>query len=193
MNRSVDDSSSHTPNHIRTINANTKNRLEKDLRKFRHGSTIEEGMDELGLELSSLGPGSQTSQGYAMSSVAAASATARELKAAEEGEASASASASLRLGLESDGESAGVEAGRTAGAWEGGRQRQQQSQYDHDGNAGSSGSSSDGDDEEDDTPFTYEQLQERTQAARAAVNILLPNRTDTMAEREGLRRRRGRR
>lgn len=40
-------------------------------------------------------------------------------------------------------------------------------------------------DSEEDAPFTYEQLQARTQAARAAVNILLPNRTDDMAEREG--------
>ena len=40
-------------------------------------------------------------------------------------------------------------------------------------------------DSEDDAPFTYKELQARTQAARAAVNILLPNRTDDMAEREG--------
>ena len=49
-----------------------------------------------------------------------------------------------------------------------------------------------GSDEDEDAPFTYAQLQERTQAARAAVNILLPNRTDDMAGRDGpygLRRR----
>lgn len=49
-------------------------------------------------------------------------------------------------------------------------------------------------DSEDDAPFTYGQLQARTQAARAAVNILLPNRTDDMAERDGpygMRRRDG--
>lgn len=40
-------------------------------------------------------------------------------------------------------------------------------------------------DSEEDAPFTYEQLQARTLAARAAVNLLLPNRTDDMAGREG--------
>ena len=49
-----------------------------------------------------------------------------------------------------------------------------------------------GSDEDEDAPFTFEELQERTLAARAAVNILLPNRTDDMAGRDGpygLRRR----
>jgi len=62
------------------------------------------------------------------------------------------------------------------------------------------GSSSDSSsDSSDKRPFTFEELQERTQAARAAVNILLPNRVDDMAGRDGpygLRRRdqgRGRR
>lgn len=40
-------------------------------------------------------------------------------------------------------------------------------------------------DSEEDAPFTYEQLQARTLAARAAVNLLLPNCTDDMAGREG--------
>lgn len=40
-------------------------------------------------------------------------------------------------------------------------------------------------DSEEDAPFTYEQLQARTLAARAAVNLLLPNRTDDMAGRDG--------
>jgi hypothetical protein len=60
------------------------------------------------------------------------------------------------------------------------------------GSDSSSGSESDDDDdssdeeeEEEDAPFTYEELQARTQAARAAVNILLPNRTDDAAGREG--------
>jgi hypothetical protein len=51
---------------------------------------------------------------------------------------------------------------------------------DDDSVASSSDSSSDFD-----APFTFEELQERTQAARAAVNILLPNRTDDMAGRDG--------
>lgn len=37
----------------------------------------------------------------------------------------------------------------------------------------------------EDAPFTYVQLQARTQAARAAVNLLLPHRTDDMAGRDG--------
>lgn len=45
-------------------------------------------------------------------------------------------------------------------------------------------SGSDSDDSEG-PPLTYEQLQERTQAARAAVNVLLPQQTDVMAGREG--------
>lgn len=49
--------------------------------------------------------------------------------------------------------------------------------------------------DEDDAPFTYAELHERTQAARRAVNLLLPDQTDDMAGREGLfglRRRMGR-
>ncbi len=54
------------------------------------------------------------------------------------------------------------------------------SDYD-DGEDGESGFG----DDEDEEPFTLAQLQERTRAARAAVNILLPDRTDGMAGREG--------
>jgi hypothetical protein len=154
-----------------------------------------EGDWELGreLELSSLGgPVSQVSHGYSTT----AATTARERKAAEDGNAS---SASLGLGFESEGESVAVGVGTQAGAGaaavgavEGarhGRERPQQS-HDDDEDDLSSRDSSSGDEEEDDAPFTYNELQARTQAARAAVNILLPNRTDDMAEREGLRRRR---
>jgi hypothetical protein len=38
---------------------------------------------------------------------------------------------------------------------------------------------------DDERPFTFEELQERTRAARAAVNILLPTRVDDMAGRDG--------
>lgn len=40
--------------------------------------------------------------------------------------------------------------------------------------------------DDDNAPFTYAELQERTQAARRAVNVLLPDRTDGMAGCDGV-------
>lgn len=62
------------------------------------------------------------------------------------------------------------------------------------GDRGADARDSSSDENEDDAPFTYAELQERTQAARAAVNLLLPQQTDDMAGREGpygARRQRG--
>ncbi len=95
---------------------------------------------------------------------------------------------SYALGAERDVEMGGFNALARGGGWGAAR---------NDDSVGSSSDSSS--DSSDKRPFTFEELQERTQAARAAVNILLPNRVDDMAGRDGpygLRRRdqgRGRR